>query len=60
MKTLRRVLAAPKRWLSRKGKPEEQLFCTETSCGHVKKRGGSLNEPNPARDNCFNISYCKL
>lgn len=60
MKTLRRVLAAPKRWLSRKVKPEEQLFCTETSCGHVKKRGGSLNEPNPARDNCFNISNCKL
>ncbi len=60
MKTLRRVLAAPKRWLSRKGKPEEQLFCTETSCAKVKKRSGNLNEPNPARDNCFNITNCRL
>ena len=60
MKTLRRVLAAPKRWLSRKGKPEEQLFCTETRCAKVKKRSGNLNAHIPARDNCFNISNCKL
>jgi len=60
MKTLRRVLAAPKRWLSRKGKPEEQLFCTETSCAKVKKRSGNLNEHIPARDNCFNITNCRL
>ena len=60
MKTLRRVLAAPKRWLSRKGKPEEQLFCTETSCAKVKKRSGNLSEHIPARDNCFNITNCRL
>ncbi|MDD4080484.1 MAG: hypothetical protein PHP02_03595 [Eubacteriales bacterium] len=60
MKTLKCVFALSKRRFSRKTKPEEQLFCTETSCGSRKAHTGSLGQSNPARENCWNISNCKL
>jgi hypothetical protein len=60
MKILRHLIESFKGRFTRKDHGIEDIYCTETRCRVPKVIKGNIDQNIPARDNCFNISNCKL
>ncbi len=60
MKILRSLMKTFKGRFYRKAGKDEEFRCTETSCQSIKKIKRSIDQSNPAREHCFNISNCSL